>query len=129
MENACKFSRRSCLTNLSRVAVLQAQEDANAKFAMASLERAARDLEVSLSRIGVGSSGEMPSAFDEMERRQCEAVIVIAGVLTYGGGQQIADLTLAHHLPSCHAFRETVAAGGLVSLGPNLVAAWRQAAG
>jgi putative ABC transport system substrate-binding protein len=114
---------------LSRVAVLQAQEDANVKFAIASLERAAPDLGVSLSPIGVGSPGEMASAFDEMERRQCEAVIVIAGVLTYGSGQQIAELALAHHLPSCHAFRETVAAGGLVSLGPDLVAVWRQAAG
>jgi putative ABC transport system substrate-binding protein len=120
---------KEILPKLSRVAVLQAQEDANAKFAMASLERAAPNLGVSLSRIGVGSSGDLASAFDEMERRQCEAVVVIAGVLTYGSGQQIADLALAHHLPSCHAFRETVAAGGLVSLGPDLVAAWRQAAG
>lgn len=120
---------KEILPTLSRVAVLQAQEDANAKFAMASLERAAPDLGVSLSQIGVGSSSEMASAFGEMERRQCEAVIVIAGVLTYGSGQQIADLALAHHLPSCHAFRETVVAGGLVSLGPDLVAAWRQAAG
>jgi putative tryptophan/tyrosine transport system substrate-binding protein len=120
---------KEILPNLSRVAVLRAQEDENGNFATASLERAAPDLGVKLSRISVGSSGELPSAFDEMERRHCEAVIVIAGVLTYGSGQQIADLALAHHLPSCHAFREAVAAGGLVSLGPNLVGAWGQAAG
>jgi putative tryptophan/tyrosine transport system substrate-binding protein len=120
---------KEILPKVSRVAVLQAQEDENGNFATASLERAAPDLGVNLSRISVGSSGELPSAFDEMERRRCEAVIVIAGVLTYGSGQQIADLALAHHLPSCHAFREAVAVGGLVSLGPNLVATWRQAAG
>ena len=32
-------------------------------------------------------------------------------------------------IPSCHAFRETVAEGGLVSLGPDLIAVWGQAAG
>lgn len=120
---------KEIMPKLSRVAVLEAQKDANAKFAMASLERAAPDFGVSLSPIGVGSSDEMAPAFDEMDRRQCEAVIVIAGVLTYGNGQQIADLALAHHLPSCHAFRETVEMGGLVSLGPDLVAVWGQAAG
>jgi putative ABC transport system substrate-binding protein len=120
---------KEIMPKLSRVAVLQAQKDANVKFAMASLERAAPDLGVSLSPIGVASSDEMAPAFDEMDRRQCEAVVVIAGVLTYGNGQQIADLALVHHLPSCHAFRETVAVGGLVSLGPDLVAVWRQAAG
>jgi putative ABC transport system substrate-binding protein len=120
---------KEIMPKLSRVAVLQAQTDANVKFAMASLERAAPDLGLSLSPIGVSSSDEMAPAFDEMDRRQCEALIVIAGVLTYGNGQQIADLALAHHLPSCHAFRETVALGGLVSLGPDLLAVWRQAAG
>ena len=69
------------------------------------------------------------AAFNEMERSQSGALIVIAGLLTYGNGQQIADLALAHRLPSCHAFRETVALGGLASLGPDLMAVWGQAAG
>jgi putative ABC transport system substrate-binding protein len=43
----------------------------------------------------------------------------VAGALTFGNGKKIADLALAHHLPSCHAFKETVAEGGLVSLGPE----------
>ena len=34
----------------------------------------------------------------------------------------------SHHLPSSHAFRETVAAGGLVSLGPNYVDMAKQGA-
>jgi putative tryptophan/tyrosine transport system substrate-binding protein len=64
-----------------------------------------------------------------MERSQAEALIVVAGLLTYVNGQRIADLALAHRLPSCHAFSETVAMGGLVSLGPDLVEVWGQAAG
>jgi putative ABC transport system substrate-binding protein len=40
----------------------------------------------------------------------------------YSIGAQIADLALAAHLPSCHGFKETAMAGGLISLGPDLVA-------
>ena len=46
----------------------------------------------------------------------------------YPNGKRIADLALAHRLPSCHGFKETVLAGGLISLGPDLVAIGRQAA-
>ena len=34
----------------------------------------------------------------------------------------------ANGLPSCHGFKETVAAGGLISLGPDLMALARQGA-
>jgi putative ABC transport system substrate-binding protein len=120
---------KEIVPEVKRVAVLQAQGDANAKFAMASLEKAAPDLGVQLAPISAGSSGELAAAFNEMERSQSGALIVIAGLLTYGNGQQIADLALAHRLPSCHAFRETVALGGLASLGPDLMAVLGQAAG
>jgi putative ABC transport system substrate-binding protein len=46
---------KEILPKLNRVAVLQAKDDANVKFAMASLERAAPDLGVQLSTIGVSS--------------------------------------------------------------------------
>jgi putative ABC transport system substrate-binding protein len=42
--------------------------------------------------------------------------------------KQIAELALAHRLPSCHAFYETVRAGGLVSLGPDIPAMAQQGA-
>jgi putative ABC transport system substrate-binding protein len=113
---------------LSHVAVLHARTDPNAKFAMISLERTAPELGVKLLPIGIGPSEDMIVAFDEIERSRSEALIVVGGVLTFRSGQQIADQALARHLPSCHAFRETVAAGGLVSLGPDLAAVWRQAA-
>jgi putative ABC transport system substrate-binding protein len=42
--------------------------------------------------------------------------------------KEIAELALAHRLPSCHAFYETVRAGGLVSLGPDIPAMAQQGA-
>jgi putative tryptophan/tyrosine transport system substrate-binding protein len=120
---------KEIVPKVNRVAVLHAPGDANVKFAMASLEGAAPNLGIQLSPIPISSSSDIAAAFDEMRQSQSEALIVIAGLLTYRNGQQIADLALAHHLPSCHAFRETVAMGGLVSLGPDITALWGQAAG
>jgi putative ABC transport system substrate-binding protein len=63
-----------------------------------------------------------------VKRDRLEAVIVVAGAFTYANSKAIADLALANGLPSCHGFKETVAAGGLISLGPDLMALARQGA-
>jgi putative ABC transport system substrate-binding protein len=119
---------KEIIPTLERVAVLGAQGDANVPFAMASLDKLAPAVGVILTPIDVKSSDDLIAAFEEMQRRQTEGLIVIAGLLTYANSRQIANLALAYRLPSCHAFRETVVAGGLVSLGPDIVAMNRQVA-
>jgi putative tryptophan/tyrosine transport system substrate-binding protein len=54
-----------------------------------------------------------------MTASKAEALITISSAVTYGATKRIAEMALLHRLPSCHPFRETVAAGGLVSLGPD----------
>ena len=120
---------KEIMPELKRVAVLQAKDDPNVKFAMASLEPAAPLLGVQLFPVAVSSPDKIAGAFDEIKRSQSEALLVIAGLFTLVNGRQIAALALSHHLPSCHAFKEVVAAGGLVSLGPDIPALWWQAAG
>jgi len=120
---------KEIMPELSRVAVLQAKGDPNVKFAMASFEAAAPLLGVQLLPVAVSSPNELAGAFDEMKQNQSEALIVIAGLFTIINTSQIAALALAHRLPSCHPFMETVAAGGLIGLGPDIAAMWRQAAG
>jgi putative ABC transport system substrate-binding protein len=44
----------------------------------------------------------------------------------YTRRQQIAALASRHQLPTIHPFRESVAAGGLMTYGPSFVDAWRQ---
>ena len=120
---------KEIMPELSRVAVLQAKGDPNVKFAMASLEAAAPLLGVQLLPVAVSSPNELAGAFDEMKQNQSEALIVIAGLFTIINTRQIAALALTHRLPSCHPFKETVAAGGLIGLGPDIGAMWRQSAG
>ena len=112
---------KEIVPGLSRAAVLGAKGDPNVPFATASLEQSAKALNVSISRFEASSTDDLKSAFDEMRRAQSEAVIVVAGALSYANGNAIADLALSNGLPSCHGFSETVVAGGLVSLGPNML--------
>jgi putative tryptophan/tyrosine transport system substrate-binding protein len=72
--------------------------------------------------LDIKSAGELETAFANMKESRVEALFVYRTALTFVAGKQIADLAIAAHLPSCHAFREAVVAGGLVSLGPDRVA-------
>ena len=113
---------------LSRVAVIGAKNDPNFPFAMMSLEKSAPLLGVSMTAIGISSGDDLNGAFDQLKRDRLEAVIVVAGSLTYANSKTIANLALANGVPSCHGFKETVAAGGLISLGPDLMTLARQGA-
>jgi putative ABC transport system substrate-binding protein len=112
----------------SRVAVLRGAGDLNVPFAMASLERAAPALGVTLLPIDIQSTDDLELAFAQILREHTQALIVIAGALTFLLSTRISDLALKRKLPSCHAFKETATAGGLVSLGPDLNAMIRQGA-
>jgi ABC-type uncharacterized transport system substrate-binding protein len=119
---------KEIVPRLVRVAVLRAPGDANVKIAMTSLERSAPQLGLTLSAFDVRSVDDLDSAFIDMQRSGMEAVIVVAGALTYANARRISEMALQAHLPSCHSFREAVIAGGLVSFGPDLVEMVRLAA-
>jgi putative ABC transport system substrate-binding protein len=104
------------------VAVIGGVGDVNVEFAMSSVNRITPGLGITLVPIAIKSADDLGGAFARIKVSQAEAIIVIAGALTYTVGTQIADLALASHLPSCFAFKEMVVAGGLMSLGPDLAA-------
>jgi putative ABC transport system substrate-binding protein len=95
---------------------------------MVSLKQSAPQLSIAINPIEISSADDLQHAFDEIKQSRLEALIVVSGSLTYGSSKLIADLALASGLPSCHGFKEAVAFGGLVSLGPDLVALGRQSA-
>jgi putative tryptophan/tyrosine transport system substrate-binding protein len=119
---------KEIVPDLGRAAIMRAVGDPNVGFAMKSLERAAPELGVSLVPIDIKSTSDLEAAFMEIRNSKIEGLLAIAGALTFTVGTEIADRALAAHLPFCSAFRETVIAGGLVSLGPDLLAMARQAA-
>jgi putative ABC transport system substrate-binding protein len=114
--------------NLRKVAVLRTIGDPNVTFAMVSVVKAAPSLKVDLQLIDIKTADDLPHAFDQMNSVGAQALLVISSAVTYGASKQIAELALAHRLPSCSPFREQALAGGLVSLGPDLKVMARQGA-
>jgi putative tryptophan/tyrosine transport system substrate-binding protein len=106
--------------DLKRVAVLRAVGDPNVGFAMTSQDGAAPELGVNLIPVDIKSADDLETAFAKIESSEVQALLAIAGALTFTVGAEIADRALAAHFPLCSPFRETVTAGGLVSLGPRL---------
>jgi putative ABC transport system substrate-binding protein len=119
---------KEIVPDLKRLGVLRAVGDPNVGFAMTSLDGAAPELGVTLVPIDMKSADDLETAFAKIKDSEVEALLAIAGALTFTIDAEIADRALAAHLPLCSAFRETVMAGGLVSLGPDYAAMFRQAA-
>jgi putative ABC transport system substrate-binding protein len=112
---------KEIIPSLRRVAVLRAHGDVNGSFALASMEKPAAEFGITLIPVDVEASEGMQAAFARIKEAQAEALIVVAGGLTYDRSKEIAGLTLRYRLPSCHGFKETVAEGGLISLGPDVI--------
>ena len=119
---------KEIVPDLDRVGVLKAGNDPNSVYAMASLEPWLPALGVTLVAVDFTSTEQLDAAFSEMKRKGAKGLLVISGALTFVNGKRIAELALEHGMPSVHGFRETVALGGLVSLGPELAAIARQGA-
>jgi putative ABC transport system substrate-binding protein len=113
---------KEILPGLTLAGVLRVPTDANVVVAEESLQRVAPQLGVTLRTFDIATVDDLSRAFGKMKSNGVQAVLVVAGAFTYTHSQRIAELAIAHHLPSAHAFRETTAAGGLLSLGPDIVA-------
>ena len=120
---------KEIVPNLRRVAVLRDVADQMAAgLEWAALDQAARELGLTLVPVDIKSADELEMAFASMKKSGAEALFATRTALLAAAVQQIADLTLAAHLPSCHAFRAAVMVGGLVSLDADRLAMTRQAA-
>ena len=113
---------KEIIPKIRNVAVLKAKGDPNVVHAIAALEKAAPSLGIQLMQYEVKSSDDLPAVFQEIEQGKADGLISIAGAFTFANSTKIALLAQQHRLPSCHGFRDTVVAGGLISLGPDMVA-------
>ena len=111
---------KELVPSLRKVGLLCAPEDPNRIPATESIERAAPGLAVRLTVHEVGSVDGFGEAFSAMKKEGVEGILVVAGVFMYLHGRLIAEMSVANRLPSAHAFRETVIAGGLIGLGPDI---------
>jgi putative tryptophan/tyrosine transport system substrate-binding protein len=119
---------QTCLPKLSRLAVLWDRDNVGSVRVMADLERAARAAEVQLLDEGVRAIAGLPAAFEAMSRKRAQAVFVIGSPRFFPERARIAELAVAHRLPSMHGTPEYVQAGGLLSYSPSFPHLFRSAA-
>ena len=95
-----------------------------------SVKSAARALGIELRLLEVRGPAEFDDAFAAMARDGVEALLVQTdpAYLLPGAAPRLADLAVKGRLPSMHAQRAAVEAGGLMSYGPSIVALWRRGA-
>ena len=112
-----------------RIAVLANPVSIYYELWMNNLSVAARALGLQLHIVELHRADELDSAFAAMTREGAEALIVLPdSTLINNVGGQIADLAATHRLPTMYAWRQVVAAGGLMSYGPSPLDTSRRAA-
>jgi putative tryptophan/tyrosine transport system substrate-binding protein len=96
---------------------------------LAETEAAGRLLGAEVRAYFIGSASELPQAFAAIEQARSQALIVKNNSLTYEHRAAIIEASKRLRIPDMYEARELVAAGGLVSYGPNAMDLYRQAAG
>ena len=118
---------RELVPGASRIAVLWDRDNRSSALAVRDTEAVAGPLRVTLQLFPV-RSGDFPAAFSAMKRDRTEALIVTPSPAFFPGRRRVADLALAHRLPTVVGSREYAEAGGLMSYAADYPELFRHAA-
>ncbi len=113
----------------ARIAVLVNPDDANAELQMRQAHAAAKELGFRLDPVvHLRGAGDLARAFELAERAGAAAALRMVDPTNTLLRAETVALAAKHRLPVMYAFREDVAAGGLIAYGTDLRAQFRQAA-
>jgi putative ABC transport system substrate-binding protein len=113
---------------LARVAVFWNPPNPAYGPILKELEAAAQTLRLKLQRLEVRAPEDFAGAFEAATRQRAGALIAPGDPLTTNRPRMVADLALRYRLPAIMDIKEFVEAGGLLSLGLDLVDSYRRAA-
>jgi putative tryptophan/tyrosine transport system substrate-binding protein len=106
--------------------VLINPNNANAERDAATVQETARAIGLQVLVIRAVAESDFETGFATMTREGVGALLVNSDVFFTGRRDQIIALASRHALPLMSAWREFPLAGGLISYGPSLAAAYRQ---
>ena len=115
--------------DLKRVAVIRDPTMAVGLGQFGAIQGAAPALGVEVTPLNLSDAGETERAVAAFARTANAGLMVIGGPLTLAHRDQIAALAVRHRLPAIYPQRLFVAAGGLISYGPDFLDQFRRAAG
>ena len=114
---------------VTRVAVLRDSALGTGTSQFAVIQAVAPSLGVEAIPVNVYDAGEIERSVGIFARSGNGGLIATAGALTLTHRHVISALAARHRLPAVYPFRYFVAAGGLISYGPDVIDQYRRAAG
>jgi putative ABC transport system substrate-binding protein len=115
--------------SVTRAAVLRDPSQGSGTSQFAAIQTAAPSLRVEVTPVGLRDTGEIERAVSAFARSPNGGLIVTAGAATVLHSNLIVTLAARHKLPAVYTERSFIAAGGLISYGPDFVDQYRRAAG
>lgn len=91
------------------------------------VEAGAHALGIKIRVLPASTEGEIEKAFENIAQQGADAMIIGTDPFLLSRRDQLARLAIGHALPTMSHLREFVVAGGLISYGPSIIAAYRQA--
>ena len=119
---------KAAVPGLTRLAVVWDPATPSHRPALKAVEDTGRALGLHVHSVAVRSAAEYDGAFASIVQERARAVLVLSTPLFMGGARRLAELALAHKLPSMFGPREHVEAGGLLSYSPDRADLYRRAA-
>jgi putative ABC transport system substrate-binding protein len=116
---------RECLPGLSRIAVIW--DSGVGRRQVDTLSQIASDLRIATELLEVRVRPDLAGAFEAARNRGAGAAIVLSSPLVFQSSKEIAELSLHHRVPAISLFSSFARSGGLISYGPSLLGAARQA--
>jgi putative tryptophan/tyrosine transport system substrate-binding protein len=118
---------KETVPKLSHVALLW--DPSTALIQKKALEDAAKASKLALETIEVRTPADFDGAFDSAKRGGADALIMASSPLIPPNSHKEVELAIQHNLPAITLLSDFPRAGGLMSYGPNLFAAYRDAGG
>jgi len=114
---------------VTRVAVLRDTTLASGAAQFGVIQAAAQSLRMDVTPVNMPNAGEIEHSVETFARSPNGGLIVTASAATLHHRDLIITLAARHKMPAVYWERFFVAAGGLISFGPDLIDNYRHAAG
>jgi putative ABC transport system substrate-binding protein len=118
---------RETVPNVAVIAFMVNPTNPRAKVNTSEFQAAARAARQDVLIVNVSYESELDAAFATLTQRGAGALLVDGDILFNAQRDRLIRLAERHHLPASYQVRESAVAGGLMSYGPNLPDAHRQA--
>jgi putative tryptophan/tyrosine transport system substrate-binding protein len=109
------------------MALLINPDNPNVPAQMREVQTAARKLGVQVHVLHARNDADVAAAFDTARKLRAGALLIGTDPFFTTRSKQLAALSMRSAMPSIYQYREFVAAGGLMSYGSSLAAAYHQA--